>query len=51
MHILSDNSYLARAKGTVLLSIDQLMIDIQVQEVVVGGDSYQVCLTQTCMNT
>jgi hypothetical protein len=44
MHILDDNSYLPRAKGAVLLSVDQLMIDIQVQEVVVCDDSYQICL-------
>ena len=45
IHILGDDSYLARANGTVLLSVDQLMIDIQVQDVVVGDDSYQVGLT------
>ena len=33
IHILGHNSYLPRAKGTVLLSIDQLMIDVQVKAV------------------
>jgi len=33
IHILGDDSYLAGAKGTVLLSVDQLMIDIQVKAV------------------
>src|SRR5438874_8352203 len=31
IHILSDNPYLARAKSAVLLSVDELMIDIQVK--------------------
>ena len=47
IHILSDNSYLTRAKGAVLLGVDQLMIDIQVQNAVAGNDGYQVCLTYT----
>ena len=47
IHILGDDSYLARANGTVLLSVDQLMIDIQVQNAVAGNDGYQVCLTYT----
>jgi len=49
--ILGDNRYLAGAKGTVLLGVDQLMIDIQVKDVVVGDDGYQVCLTYAFMNT
>ena len=31
IHILSHNRYLARAKSAVLLSVDELMIDMQVR--------------------
>ncbi|HYU75297.1 MAG TPA: hypothetical protein VEL31_21730 [Ktedonobacteraceae bacterium] len=43
--ILGYNSYLARAKGTVLLHVDQLKIDIQIKDNVAGDDGYQVDLT------